>query len=450
MRDYAKISTSIWRSRKFRALHGDDRTRLLYLYLHTCAQVNSVGCFSLPQGYIATDLRWSEDTVAKAINTLSIGLLVEWNASEELVRIVDFIEHDPPTNPKHAAAMAKIAFGLPDSAEKLQVIKELSVQGQTSGTHEYAAEIERLSTGFRNPIETPNPNPVLVPTPTPLPSPSSLRSEGQGSPEIEALFETWWLAFPRYRRGAKGPVQKKWLSLVRRRAATPEQLIAGLERYNAAGYANSQFSCGAERWLNDERWTIETFAPPGDSEEARNAQAGTNRKRNLDPEQATEERRKAIFDSIANELGPGAEMAGGRSNGFGEHADVGAGASVGGDTEPDNGTGGAEPAGRSENLRGADGTADPVRSDLRPTGVGPEIGGEFLPRDTEGSATGPTNPGDRHDDPDAPLPRATEAGGDTLACGGGVAHSAQPVSGSAGDVTEIDLTIPDCLRRQRL
>lgn len=94
--------------------------------------------------------------------------------------------------------------------------------------------------------------------------PPSPEVEGDPEQEPEFLFEQWWSEYPRYRRGSKGPCRKKWLSLVKRKIATPQQLLDGLARYNAAGYTDSQYACGAERWLNDERWTVEKFPPASD------------------------------------------------------------------------------------------------------------------------------------------------------------------------------------------
>lgn len=86
--------------------------------------------------------------------------------------------------------------------------------------------------------------------------------------DLDAMFEQWWELFPRYRRGSKGPARKKWLAIVRRKAATHDALLDGVRRYLAAGYGESHYACGAERWLNDERWTIESFPIPGDVESA--------------------------------------------------------------------------------------------------------------------------------------------------------------------------------------
>lgn len=104
---------------------------------------------------------------------------------------------------------------------------------------------------------------------------SSLQSESPPPPTTlcppaspEQIFERWWADFPRHRRGAKGPARNRWLSIVKRRKATTEDLMNGLERYNAAGYRDSRFASGAERWLNGEYWTCERFAPPGDAPDA--------------------------------------------------------------------------------------------------------------------------------------------------------------------------------------
>lgn len=175
VRDYAKISTSIWRSKKFRALQLNDRAKLLYFYFHTCAQVNSTGCFPLPIGYVVADLGWGVNQVLEAIETLSQGYLIQWNANEEVVRIIGFLEHDPATNPKHGAAIARVAKELPDCDEKLAVIKDLLENKHCANFAELLEERDRLSKAYGKGTETPIPYPSpLSPVPTPK---SSLRSD---------------------------------------------------------------------------------------------------------------------------------------------------------------------------------------------------------------------------------------------------------------------------------
>lgn len=157
MRDYAKISTTIWRSKKFRSVSDNDR--LFYLYLHTCPHVNSVGCFVLPVGYMQADLGWSEEAIYKCIDSLSKAYLLEHNKQEDLVRIVDYLKFEKFTNQKHAAGAVKIATTLPDCHEKLKVLKDLDDHKYASGNEDLAKALDSLSKGSRTPDPDPDPDP---------------------------------------------------------------------------------------------------------------------------------------------------------------------------------------------------------------------------------------------------------------------------------------------------
>jgi hypothetical protein len=125
MRDYGKIYTAIWRSRKFRGLPSDD-CRLLYLYLHTSPHTNMIGCFVLDEGYAMADLGWASKRYRDCIDTLSKAYLIGFDRDESVVRIVDFIKHDPFSNPKHAVAAVRMAEKLPDCQEKQRLIEDLA------------------------------------------------------------------------------------------------------------------------------------------------------------------------------------------------------------------------------------------------------------------------------------------------------------------------------------
>lgn len=125
MRDYGKISTSIWGSDKFTRLKDNDNARYLYLYLHSCPHVNSVGCFRLRMGYAMDDLSWDETTLKKGIDSLCEVNLILRNESKEIIYIVDFLLHSPVTNSKHAFGSAKVALALPDCDLKDLVLGDL-------------------------------------------------------------------------------------------------------------------------------------------------------------------------------------------------------------------------------------------------------------------------------------------------------------------------------------
>lgn len=162
MREYAKISCSIWNSQKWRRLKGCDDAKLLYFYLHTCPHVNMVGCFILPVGYAVTDLGWPEGRYRQALDSLCTASLIGWEEAENLVRIVDFIKHDPFTNPSHAAGAVKAALALPDCAERSLLINDL-IASKHVRAHQLPADIgqpvESLSRASQEPVDTPEPEP---------------------------------------------------------------------------------------------------------------------------------------------------------------------------------------------------------------------------------------------------------------------------------------------------
>ena len=132
MREFAKISCSIWSSEKFTSL-PDDNARLLYLYLHTCPHVNSLGCYVLRPGYALSDLGWDADTEGairyrNGIEALSKASLIGFDKRHNLVRIVDFLKHSPFANPKHAKGALNILDDIPECEEKSRLIKDIEYQ----------------------------------------------------------------------------------------------------------------------------------------------------------------------------------------------------------------------------------------------------------------------------------------------------------------------------------
>ena len=144
----------------------------------------------------------------------------------------------------------------------------LAKDGEKSKRRSRASSKPSAARGNRTPAydRTPPPetNDVEVIEPDDVPS------------AIERQFEIWWENYPPCRPGAKAPVRKKWMAIVKSGRATPEELIEGLERYNAAGYWGSSSAAGAERWLNAQYWTIEVHAPPVDLTNATRPPAAGN------------------------------------------------------------------------------------------------------------------------------------------------------------------------------
>lgn len=102
MRDFTKVSPSVWKSQKFRALGDETDARLAYLYILTSPHASSAGCYDLPEGYASADLSWDIKRYREAIQRLiSVGL-IEFAEAENTVRITNWVTFNPPTNAKHA------------------------------------------------------------------------------------------------------------------------------------------------------------------------------------------------------------------------------------------------------------------------------------------------------------------------------------------------------------
>ena len=120
MREFVKISQTLWKSKKFKALPSDD-ARYCYLYILTCPHSNSAGCFDLPPDYIATDLRWGKDRCIAALQTLCEAALIQFDGDEETILLENWFEFNSPANPKHAVGM--LAQLKQVSCEKLKWIR---------------------------------------------------------------------------------------------------------------------------------------------------------------------------------------------------------------------------------------------------------------------------------------------------------------------------------------
>lgn len=100
MRDFTMVPSALWRSPKFWRLPSDSE-RLAFMYLLTSPHQNSAGCYALPIGYAAADLRWSPDQVSAAMMTMAKAELIDIEADPCEIMIVDWFQSCPPANSKH-------------------------------------------------------------------------------------------------------------------------------------------------------------------------------------------------------------------------------------------------------------------------------------------------------------------------------------------------------------
>jgi hypothetical protein len=112
MRDFSKVSPSLWHSERFNNLASDD-ARFAYLYLLTCEHQTSAGCYRLPDAYAAADLRWSIDRYQRSRAELATAGLINFDTVASVMMITRWFRFNPPMNEKHLKGIRHILERLP-------------------------------------------------------------------------------------------------------------------------------------------------------------------------------------------------------------------------------------------------------------------------------------------------------------------------------------------------
>jgi hypothetical protein len=107
MRDFSKISPSVWRSTRFIALETDD-ARFLYLYYLTCEHQTSAGAYRVPDGYACDDLNWTRERYQDARQTLEVADLIAFDDLTSVVMVRRWFKHNPPMNESHLKGIERV------------------------------------------------------------------------------------------------------------------------------------------------------------------------------------------------------------------------------------------------------------------------------------------------------------------------------------------------------
>ena len=119
------ISSSLWRSRKFRKLQS-DAARLAYFYLHTHEGGNSLGAFHMSHEQAAIGMKRDAGELLSAYRELQSVGLIRYDEEEELVYIVGFVLHSAPQSYKHLSGLDRIFKALPEGALKADIASEIA------------------------------------------------------------------------------------------------------------------------------------------------------------------------------------------------------------------------------------------------------------------------------------------------------------------------------------
>ena len=155
MRDYTKVSPSIWSSSRFRGLdsvHG----RYAMLYLLTNAHQNSIGCYRVTAAYACDDMGFTVAEWDSALSALEGAELIAADPETSEIFIRRWFVHNPPTNPKHLLGSRRLVDKIKSDALRALVGEELDAASVTwSGP-------TRLEVASSRPAPAPAPPPAQV------------------------------------------------------------------------------------------------------------------------------------------------------------------------------------------------------------------------------------------------------------------------------------------------
>ena len=80
--------------------------------------------------------------------------------------------------------------------------------------------------------------------------------------KTDEVFQRFWQAYPRQRRGNGAKAWRAWRRAIEERRATPEEIQAGVLAYAASDEVADKRAKGCEAWLNDDRWSCDYSARP--------------------------------------------------------------------------------------------------------------------------------------------------------------------------------------------
>lgn len=113
MRDYGKLYSEFWTSSDIQSM--SDTGKILAAYLLTCHHSNIIGCFRLPDGYVADDLNWSSERVSEGFDELFEKGFSTRDKQSKWVVIHNYIKWNRPENPNQVKASEKAFDTVPSN-----------------------------------------------------------------------------------------------------------------------------------------------------------------------------------------------------------------------------------------------------------------------------------------------------------------------------------------------
>lgn len=249
MREYGKIKTSFWSSRKVRVLSDD--AKLLFTYLVACPHGNSIGCFVLPMGYVTEDMGWSTQKCSECIRELVSNGFIERDEGTRVTRIVSWWEHNTIENGNVARSVANLAEALPSCGVSHRTV------------HEILSLDNRFLSEFRTRLESvPNVSADSAPNNEPEPEPEPNQRHSEFGPNSQTLldeqFDQIWGHVPK--RVDKVETKREFKKALKDDDFTTilSRVIAWERREKGK---DQQYIKSPRRWFSGKHWQDEIATP---------------------------------------------------------------------------------------------------------------------------------------------------------------------------------------------
>lgn len=137
MREYGSVQTQFWSDLALQNL--STHAKLLAVYLLTGPHTNMLGCFRLPIGYVAEDLKWNGEAVYNAFSELDHIKFLIRDPESNWILINNFLDWNPIENPNQGKSLSKLFKRVPVQS---MVFKPLIIS--------LLAQTKHLDKGFQN------------------------------------------------------------------------------------------------------------------------------------------------------------------------------------------------------------------------------------------------------------------------------------------------------------
>ena len=148
MREYGSVQTQFWSDLALQNL--STHAKLLAVYLLTGPHTNMLGCFRLPTGYVAEDLKWNEETVYNAFSELDQIRFLIRDPESNWILITNFLDWNPIENPNQGKSLSKLFKRVPNQSTVFKPLIKILLDQTKYLDEGFQNHLATLSQPFQN------------------------------------------------------------------------------------------------------------------------------------------------------------------------------------------------------------------------------------------------------------------------------------------------------------